>query len=320
MTEIKKETIGYVDPSVLTITDEYKASPRYKQPLSKSFIESLKLKTGILLPVVVTKRDDKVYVISGNRRVMGALQLAEENFHVKVPIVIREYDADDERTAHFVENFQREDNSPLTTAYEFACAIEGGMSYEAVGQAANKTHQTVRNFVALATMPKAVRDSVERGLISPTAAFAFNNKSYKVENGQGAATWNAKKIEESLSVLKEEAKFSGGKIKTESAKSLASGKTSTGLKSNVMRKIAMIESTPSAFALVLLACVGDISLEEARSKHEDLGWFVEPLKRSKVQKEKIAGTKKAKKAKIVTEAIVDSTITDDDISALFNQA
>jgi hypothetical protein len=178
-------------------------------------------------------------------------------------------------------------------------------------------------------MPAFVKNAVESGKMTPTAALVFNTKAYKKTDKEGVETFDVDKIRATFKEMSEAAKAKGDKIKVGTAKATKEG-TNTRVSYDAMRKIAANKETPEVFALLLQVLTGDVEIEAARLRAGDeLDWFVLPTKEVKGKKvakapkaatEKGKGKKNAKAPKAVEETIDDDvpTVSEDDMDELFN--
>ncbi|MEO6326259.1 MAG: ParB/RepB/Spo0J family partition protein [Thermoanaerobaculia bacterium] len=132
--------------------------------------ESIKA-TGILQPVLLTRDGDRLRILAGERRVRAA-RLAGLT---RVPAIIRERLEDrDHLLLALVENLQRRDLTALEEAEAFrSLRDEFGMTQDQVADKVGKDRATVANTIRLLKLPAAVRESLERGLLSAGHARAL---------------------------------------------------------------------------------------------------------------------------------------------------
>ena len=119
---------------------------------------------GIIQPIVVTPRGEKLEIVAGERRwrAAGIAGLT------KVPVVFRERQSEtDLLEAALVENLQREDLNPLDAAEAYArLKDEFRLSHEKIADRVGKDRTTISNALRLLKLPSSVRDRVRSGDLS----------------------------------------------------------------------------------------------------------------------------------------------------------
>jgi len=119
---------------------------------------------GIVQPIVVTPRGDKLEIVAGERR-WRAAGLAGLT---RVPVVFRQKQTETELLeVALVENLQREDLNPLDAAEAYArLKDEFRMSHEKIADRVGKDRTTITNALRLLKLPSTVRDRIRSGLLS----------------------------------------------------------------------------------------------------------------------------------------------------------
>jgi ParB family chromosome partitioning protein len=119
---------------------------------------------GIVQPIVVTPRGDKLEIVAGERR-WRAAGLAGLT---RVPVVFRQKQTETELLeVALVENLQREDLNPLDAAEAYArLKDEFRMSHERIADRVGKDRTTITNALRLLKLPSTVRDRIRSGLLS----------------------------------------------------------------------------------------------------------------------------------------------------------
>ena len=119
---------------------------------------------GIVQPIVVMARGDKLEIVAGERR-WRAAGLAGLT---KVPVVFREKQTEtDLLEVALVENLQREDLNPLDAAEAYArLKDEFRLSHERIADRVGKDRTTITNALRLLKLPSSVRDRIRSGLLS----------------------------------------------------------------------------------------------------------------------------------------------------------
>jgi ParB family transcriptional regulator, chromosome partitioning protein len=119
---------------------------------------------GIVQPIVVTPRGDKLEIVAGERRWRAAALAGL----TKVPVVFREKQTEtDLLEVALVENLQREDLNPLDAAEAYArLKDEFRLSHERIADRVGKDRTTITNALRLLKLPSTVRDRIRSGLLS----------------------------------------------------------------------------------------------------------------------------------------------------------
>jgi ParB family chromosome partitioning protein len=119
---------------------------------------------GIVQPIIVTPRGDKLEIVAGERRWRAAALAGL----TKVPVVLRERQTETELLeVALVENLQREDLNPLDAAEAYArLKDEFRLSHERIADRVGKDRTTITNALRLLKLPSSVRDRIRSGLLS----------------------------------------------------------------------------------------------------------------------------------------------------------
>ena len=119
---------------------------------------------GIVQPIVVTARGDKLEIVAGERRWRAAALAGL----TKVPVVMREKQTETELLeVALVENLQREDLNPLDAAEAYArLKDEFRLSHERIADRVGKDRTTITNALRILRLPSSVRDRIRSGLLS----------------------------------------------------------------------------------------------------------------------------------------------------------
>jgi ParB family transcriptional regulator, chromosome partitioning protein len=119
---------------------------------------------GVVQPIVVTPRGEKLEIVAGERRWRAAAMAGL----TKVPVVWRERQSDsDLLEVALVENIQREDLNPLEAAEAYArLKDEFRLSHEKIADRVGKDRSTVTNALRLLKLPESVRERIRSGTLS----------------------------------------------------------------------------------------------------------------------------------------------------------
>ncbi len=152
------------------IPNENQPRKMFDDVLLNELAESIKLK-GVILPIVVTKVDDKYMIIEGERR-WRASGLAEKK---TIPAVVKSVDTDKERLElALITNAQREDLNAIELASAYKELIEThNYRQEDLGKIVGKSRAAVANRLRLLTLPKEACKAIERKQISEGHARAL---------------------------------------------------------------------------------------------------------------------------------------------------
>jgi ParB family transcriptional regulator, chromosome partitioning protein len=109
---------------------------------------------GVLVPIIVRRREHGYELIAGERRWRACAALARAT----IPAIVRA--GNDRETLEFaiVENLQREDLNPLEEAAGFAHLIEEyGLTQDEVGRRLGRSRPAVANALRLLALPASIK-------------------------------------------------------------------------------------------------------------------------------------------------------------------
>ena len=118
---------------------------------------------GMIQPVVVYKREEKYYLLVGERRWRAAQVLKWE----KIPAIIKELTIDEIMIGTLIENIQRED----LNAIEIAEGIEtlkkkNDLTQEEASEKLGMNRTTLTNYLRLLKLPDVIKNGIIYGKIS----------------------------------------------------------------------------------------------------------------------------------------------------------
>jgi ParB family chromosome partitioning protein len=142
----------------------------FKESTLRELADSIKEK-GVLQPVLAEADIGGGYtIVAGERRVRAA-RLA--GLH-KIPVVIRQFTAQEKLEIALIENVQREDLSPIEEAQAYKRLMEmANLSQEQIAQKVGKDRSTIANTIRLLKLPEDAQAALDRGAISPGHARAL---------------------------------------------------------------------------------------------------------------------------------------------------
>jgi ParB family chromosome partitioning protein len=152
-------------------------SPNHLQPRRNfteaelSELEASLRANGLLQPITVRpKGKGKWELVAGERRLRAATRLG----WTEIPAVVRNFDDRAMLTLALVENLQRSDLNALEEAEGYQRLIdEFGLTQQQVADAVGKDRTTITNLLRVLSLPPAIREMVEKGLLSTGHARAL---------------------------------------------------------------------------------------------------------------------------------------------------
>lgn len=125
---------------------------------------------GVIQPLIVTPRGDKLMIVAGERR-WRASRLAGLK---QVPVIVRTLDDRSVLEHALVENLQRDNLNPMEEARAFKALMDTfGLSQENVADRVGKNRSTVANALRLLKLPIAYQKDIEGGRITAGHARAI---------------------------------------------------------------------------------------------------------------------------------------------------
>lgn len=169
--------------------------------------ESIK-KYGVLQPLLVQKKGDLYEIIAGERR-WRAAKLAGLK---EVPVVIREYNAQQTMEIALIENVQREDLNPIEEAMAYQRLMqEFNLKQEEIAERVSKNRTTITNSMRLLKLHPDVQQLLMEGQISSGHArtlLGLENAEQQVELAKKivAAHLSVREAEKAVKQLSKTAK------------------------------------------------------------------------------------------------------------------
>jgi ParB family chromosome partitioning protein len=126
---------------------------------------------GIIEPVIAEDAGDGNYTIVAGERRCRAARLAGLT---RVPAIVRTYSDEKRMEVSLVENIHRADLNPIEEALAYKHLMEAaGLSQDEVSAKVGKNRSTIANALRLLKLPETVKDSLEKGALSPGHARAI---------------------------------------------------------------------------------------------------------------------------------------------------
>ena len=129
------------------------------------------LEKGVLQPILAEADSTGAYfIVAGERRVRAARLAGLE----KIPVIVRQFSAQEKLEIALIENIQREDLTPLEQGRAYKRLMEmANLSQEQIAQKVGKDRSTVANTLRLLKLPPEAQDALTRGSITAGHARAL---------------------------------------------------------------------------------------------------------------------------------------------------
>ena len=136
----------------------------------KELADSIREK-GVLQPILAEAARDGAYIIIAGERRVRAARLAGLQ---KIPVVVRQFTAQEKLEIALIENVQREDLTPIEEALAYRRLMEmADLSQEQIALKVGKDRSTIANTLRLLKLPEDARDALSRGAINAGHARAL---------------------------------------------------------------------------------------------------------------------------------------------------
>jgi ParB family chromosome partitioning protein len=125
---------------------------------------------GVLVPIIVRRRDQGFELVAGERRWRACAALKRTT----IPAIVRSSDDRDTLEVAMIENLQRENLNPLEEAAGFqALIVEHHFSQDDVAARLGKSRPAIANALRLLSLPDAVKAMLADGRLSAGHARAL---------------------------------------------------------------------------------------------------------------------------------------------------
>jgi ParB family chromosome partitioning protein len=162
-TDLEKEQRVRLMPVAELQPGRYQPRQRFDTEELEALAASIRQK-GILQPLLVREIEDGQFEIIAGERRWRAAQLAGLT---EVPVLVKAFSDRESLEIAIIENIQRKDLSPLEEARSYRRLIdEFGYTQEEMGQTMGKSRSHIANMLRLLTLPFAVAEYLESGLLS----------------------------------------------------------------------------------------------------------------------------------------------------------
>ena len=148
---------------------------------------------GVIQPIVVNKKDDYYEIIAGERR-WRASKLAGLK---EVPVIIKEFSAQEVMEVALIENIQREDLNPIEEALAYQRLIKDyNLKQDEIADKVSKSRAAVANSLRLLKLD----ERVQKMLIDDMISSGHARPLIGVQNGDKQYALAMKVFDEKLSV------------------------------------------------------------------------------------------------------------------------
>jgi ParB family transcriptional regulator, chromosome partitioning protein len=126
--------------------------------------------SGLLQPITVRRRGDAYELIAGERRLRAATNIG----WTEISAIIRDFDDQTMLVLALVENLQRSNLNALEEARGYRKLIDDfKLTQQQVAEAVGKDRTTITNLLRVLSLPEAVQQMVEQGVLSAGHARAL---------------------------------------------------------------------------------------------------------------------------------------------------
>ena len=159
---------------------------------------------GIIQPLVVQKRKDYYEIIAGERRWRAAKMAGLK----EVPVIVKNYTAQEIVEISLIENIQRENLNPIEEAMAFKRLLEEfNLKQDEVAERVSKSRTAVTNSMRLLKLDERVQqmiidDMISTGHARPLLALDDQEQQYEIANRIFDEKLSARETEKLIKELK----------------------------------------------------------------------------------------------------------------------
>jgi ParB family chromosome partitioning protein len=161
--EKETEKSGVLSVNVREIdTNALQPRKQFDEHALSDLSESIKIH-GIVQPLIVKKKNDRYFIIAGERRFRAARMAGLD----EVPVLIADYDEAQIHEVSLIENIQREDLNPIEEAAAIRFLMkQHDMTQEEVASRLGKSRPVIANALRLLQLPDSVIELLKNGKLS----------------------------------------------------------------------------------------------------------------------------------------------------------
>ena len=144
----------------------------FNEQAIKSLSESIN-EVGVLSPIIVRKKDNKLFeIVAGERRWRAAKMAGKK----KIPAIVKTYDNKLVMEVALIENLQRQDLNPYEEAIGYQTLKEAySLTQDDIAKRVSKSRSAVANSLRILSLPGFVLDEIRKGTVSAGHAKALNS-------------------------------------------------------------------------------------------------------------------------------------------------
>lgn len=160
--DVQKEQVVEIDLTELR-PNPYQPRKTFEESSLNELAESIK-QSGVFQPIIVRKSQVKGYeIIAGERRFRASKLAGKET----VPAIVREFDEEAMMQVAVLENLQREDLNPMEEAEAYEMLMKNlNLTQVELAERLGKSRPYIANYLRLLTLPKIVKDLVQKETLS----------------------------------------------------------------------------------------------------------------------------------------------------------
>ena len=198
--EEKKDLSGIQQVDIQLLSPD-KSQPRknFNEEALAELAQSIR-QYGVLQPLVVQKKDDYYQIIAGERRFRAAMKAGL----TEVPVVIKDYNAQETLEISLIENIQRENLDPIEEAQAYQRLIEEyHLKQEEIAGRVGKSRPAVANSLRLLKLEDEIRVMVAEGSLSSGHAkvlLGIESKKLRLAMAHKCAEdgWSVRQLEKAV--------------------------------------------------------------------------------------------------------------------------
>ena len=182
------DSLNTVHENVVSSLNIIDVEPNPDQPrkeFDKEKLEALKSsieEIGVILPIIVTKKDNGRYQIIAGERRWRASKLAGLK---TIPAIVKDYKEKEAAEIALIENLQREDLNPIEEAKGYKSLIDGfSMTQEEISKRVGKSRSAITNSLRILNLPDEIIKYLVSGEITQghaRALLSLNSDTHKKE-------------------------------------------------------------------------------------------------------------------------------------------
>lgn len=160
---------------------------------------------GVLQPLLVKKKGRYYEIIAGERRWRAARLVGLR----EIPVIVREYEAQDAAAISLIENIQREDLNPIEEAAAYESLVKNlGYTQEKLAQRVGKSREYCANMLRLLKLPQTVQKMVTdkkltMGHVRPLLALKDDDQMYEAARTVLEKKMSVREVEKYVKELSE---------------------------------------------------------------------------------------------------------------------